>query len=458
MTVADLHIPQTNTPERNRRFLEQLLQRISPGAIAQPSELAPWLSSLRQRAAATVHQGHFPTKQDEEWRFLNLAPLAQGDYHRPTAIAPLDPQIKERFTLKETQGRTLVLVNGIYAPDLSDCGPLPEGLYLGNLAGLTPAQHQAIAAYCGQSADQKELFTALNTAGLQDVAIVWAQENTQLDQPIQILNLSVYGDRAWISQPRSLVIAEAHARLTVVEYFAAASEDCSDYVHQKHHFTNGVTEIFLGENAQLHHLRIQRDFGDAYHIGKTAIAQEKHSRYTCVETNLGAKVSRHNLHLSQGGEQTHSELLGLTMIARHQEADTHSAVHLNHPHGTVNQLHKCIVDDGAHSVFNGKVFVPQNAQMTNVAQLNRNLVLSPKARVDTKPELQITADNVKCAHGATVSQLEDDEIFYLRSRGLNDFDARHLLIDAFAVEIIEKIAIPSLVSRLSQCVACRTFD
>jgi Fe-S cluster assembly protein SufD len=167
---------------------------------------------------------------------------------------------------------------------------------------------------------------------------------------------------------------------------------------------------------------------------------------------------RNSLEIFQKGEQTQTQLNGLTLVSGEQLADTHSAIFLTKPYGTTDQLHKCIIDDSAHAVFNGKIFVPKAAQLTNAAQLNRNLLLSPKARVNTKPELQITADNVKCSHGATVSQLEADEVFYLRSRGLTEADARYLLVDAFAAEILGRIPIESLRQRLTQCVACRTNE
>jgi Fe-S cluster assembly protein SufD len=218
-------------------------------------------------------------------------------------------------------------------------------------------------------------------------------------------------------------------------------------------FTNAVTEIWVEENAQVSHTRIERESGAAFHIGKSAIAQARDSRYTCNAITLGAKLSRHNLEVFQTGEQTETTLNGLTMIAEQQLADTHSAIALNHPHGTSNQLHKCIVADRAHAVFNGKVFVPQAAQLTNAGQLNRNLLLSPKARVDTKPQLEITADNVKCSHGATVSQLDDEEVFYLQSRGLDEDDARNLLINAFATEIINQLPLASLRETLSKVIS-----
>ncbi|MFM7437438.1 MAG: Fe-S cluster assembly protein SufD, partial [Snowella sp.] len=220
---------------------------------------------------------------------------------------------------------------------------------------------------------------------------------------------------------------------------------------------NVVTEIYLAENSQVNHIRNQRESGDSFHIAKTVISQAKNSRYKNYDFNLGAKLCRHNLEIYQQGEQTETNLNGLTIIAGRQVSDTHSAIYLRYPHGKTNQLHKCIVDEYSHAIFSGKVFVPKAAQMTNANQLNRNLVLSSKARINTKPELQITADNVKCSHGATVSQLEADEVFYLRSRGLNDYDARHLLLYAFAGEILDKVSLKSLQQRLRQCISCRTI-
>jgi Fe-S cluster assembly protein SufD len=204
------------------------------------------------------------------------------------------------------------------------------------------------------------------------------------------------------------------------------------------------------------HNRIVREGAAAFHVGKTAVTQARYSRYHCNAVTVGGKISRHNLEILQTGEQTETTLNGLTVIADNQLADTHSAISLNHPHGVSKQLHKCIIGDRAHGVFNGKVFVPKLAQLTDASQLNRNLLLSSKARVDTKPQLEITADNVKCAHGATVSQLEDDEIFYLQSRGIDENDARKLLVNAFAAEIINLIPISSLREKLLTTVVTLT--
>jgi len=185
-------------------------------------------------------------------------------------------------------------------------------------------------------------------------------------------------------------------------------------------------------------------------IGKTAVTQGRDSIYTSTAISFGARLSRHNWEVYQAGEQTITKLYGLGAIADSQHNDTHSLVALNHPHGSVEQLHKCIVDGKAHCVFNGRIAVAQQAQLTSASQLNRNLLLSDRARVDTKPQLEIVADNVKCAHGATVSQLEADEIFYLQSRGINAAQAQRLLIYAFAMEILETMAVPSLRSALTE--------
>jgi Fe-S cluster assembly protein SufD len=418
---------------------------------------APWLQELRQKAASQVVQLNLPGKRDEEWRFTDLSDLLKQSFQ----VAPATPVTlaqAQQFFLPETNQSRLVFVNGFYRPELSDTSALPAGVYVGNLQGQSISQNGKFVKYLAQEKSAKEVFTALNTAGLTDVAVIWAQANVTVATPIQLLFLSVATDSPTFSQPRGLIVAETGSSLQLVEYYGAIAEGCSDFPKNRPYFTNTVTEIWLEDNAQVNHSRIQRESGDGFHLGKTAIAQSRNSHYTCNEVSLGGKLYRHNLQVLQTGEQTETYLNGLTMIGGEQLADTHSVVSLNKPYGTVNQLHKCIADGKAHAIFNGKIFVPQGAQMTNAAQLNRNLVLSPQARVNTKPELQITADNVKCSHGATVSQLEADEIFYLRSRGLTENDARHLLIDAFAADILQRLPLESLRHRLTQCVACRTMD
>ncbi|NEQ32955.1 MAG: Fe-S cluster assembly protein SufD, partial [Leptolyngbya sp. SIO4C5] len=327
---------------------------------------------------------------------------------------------------------------------LSARSALPDEVVVGNLAEVyaQPQLKEKIEQRLGQASGHNEVFTALNTTGFQDAAVIWLPRQLELSTPIQVVHYSCSAQTPVVSQPRCLVMAEANSALTLVEEYYSLGQAPA--------FTNPVTEIWLEANAQVNHIRLQDESPSTFHIAKTAITQARDSRYSCVTVDLGAKLSRHNLESYQTGEQTDTRLYGLSAIARDQLADTHSLIFLSQPHGTADQLHKCIISDRAHAVFSGKVYVPREAQQTSAAQLNRNLLLSDKSRVDTKPQLEIIADNVKCAHGATVSQLEPDEIFYLQSRGISAAQAQRLLIYGFAMEIIEKIAVTSLRESLTE--------
>jgi Fe-S cluster assembly protein SufD len=414
------------------------------------------LGLKRQQADQALDGLRLPQKRDEEWQFTDLSEFKQITFTASTTPA-LDPLQAATFYLSEAAHSRIVFVNGVFTENLSDMGAISDSVVCGHWANLTFIQQEKLAAYLGQQTDLKDVFNVLNTSGLQDVAVVWIPANVEVETPIHCLFLSVVDPAAALIQPRLLVVAEAHARVTLVESYGAIAVNCTDRPQQQPYCNNIVSEIYLGENAQLTHIRNQRDSGDSFHFAHTAIAQARNSRYRLCDVNLGAKLSRHTVKMEQRGEQTETDFFALTILAGRQVSDTHSSINLHHPHGTTNQLHKCIVDEYAQAVFSGKVLVPQAAQLTNANQLNRNLVLSSKARINTKPELQITADNVKCSHGATISQLEADEVFYLRSRGLNDYDARHLLIDAFAGEILDQIPLISLQQRLRQCIACRTI-
>ncbi|MFN6326123.1 MAG: Fe-S cluster assembly protein SufD [Aphanizomenon sp.] len=423
-------------------FLSGLLSRVTT------KKSDGWLQDLREDAVNWVRHSVIPNTREEEWRFTDLSPLKQVDFNNVKTIHKLS--LQDDFALPEVSGR-LVFVNGVYSPDLSNTENLPTGLIVGNLDVLPG---EVIQKYLAQAEGSKEVFTALNTAALNDVAVVWVAKNVVVETPIHLLFVSVSGESATISQPRVLVVAESSSQVVLIEEYTnhRDTEDTEEEVY----FTNGVTEIWVQENAQVTHNRVVREGAAAFHIGKTAVTQARSSRYNCNAVTVGGKISRHNLEILQTGEQTETTLNGLTVIADNQLADTHTALFLNHPHGVSKQLHKCIIGDRAHGVFNGKIFVPKLAQLTDASQLNRNLLLSSKSRIDTKPQLEITADNVKCAHGATVSQLEDDEIFYLQSRGIDENDARKLLVNAFATEIINFIPVASLRESLLKTVVTLT--
>ncbi len=434
--------------------LNNLLQQCQ---ASSPIIDTDYVHTLRKNAVAQVKELTLPTKKDEEWRFTDLSELSQLEFSA-AKTETVAQNIIDSFILPEAKQSYIIFVNGQYASELSNVSALPQDVYVGNLSNLSDSQKDKIVNHLGKSEGEKDTFTALNTAGLTDAAVIWINKNIVVETPILVLFLAVSSDTPNLIQPRTLVIAETGSSATLVEYYGTVTEHCLDVQQNSPYFTNSVTEICLDSNAQINHNRIQRELGDSFHIGRSTITQNQDSHYTCNEVNLGAKVSRHSLQILQNGTQTESHLNGLTMISNDQVADTHTAVCLNHPYGVTHQLHKCILDGNSRGVFNGKIFVPKAAQLTNATQLNRNLLLSPKARINTKPELQITADNVKCSHGATISQLEADELFYLQSRGLNETDARHLLIDAFAAEILERISLKSLQQRLTQCVVCQTTE
>ncbi|MDJ0649841.1 MAG: Fe-S cluster assembly protein SufD [Xenococcaceae cyanobacterium MO_188.B19] len=428
-------------------FLSKIL-KLRPNAPVDKldKETGEWLTELREQSASWVSRLTVPTKKDEEWRFTDISEILDLDIVAPVSFDKeytLDIACQIIETLPEANETCLVFINGEYSEEASNTSALPKGIYVGNLTNLPEAYCKYFRPFLGTIPGKEEVFTSLNTASISDVAIIWAAPDTVVEKPIHLLFLSIAENSVTISQPRSWIVAERNCDLTIVEEYNGASR----------YLTNAVTEVFLGENAQINHTRLQQESDTAYHIGKTAVSQQKFSRYSLTEINLGAKISRHTPEVYQTGEQTETNLHGLTVAKDQQTADTHSVISLEHPHGTTDQLHKCIVSDRAHSIFNGKVFVPKAAQLTNASQLNRNLLLSPKARVDTKPELQITADNVKCSHGATVSQLEADEIFYLRSRGLTEDDAKQLLIDAFVAEILDRIPVESVQTNIKSVIS-----
>lgn len=405
-----------------------------PVSVLEPDTLSV-IQELRDRASSLLPGFKFPTTRDEDWRFTNISPLSELNW-KIGEIA----DVSEVPTLPEAAYK-LVFVNGIYAPQLSSVENLPEGVVVGNLAQLPVTHRPRLSQHLAHLPGlEEDVFSALNTAGLSDAAVIWVEKNTQVEAPIHIVFISTGGET--FNQPRCLVVAESNSQVSFVE----------EFVGEGVYFSNSVTEVFVAQNASVSHHRLQEDAKTAFHIGRTAIAQARDSRYTGNAISFGGQISRHNFVIFQQGEQTETTVNGLTMICGEQLADTHSNLALNYPYGTSRQLHKCIVGDRAHAVFNGKIFVPKPAQITDAGQLNRNLLLSPKARVDTKPQLEITADNVKCAHGATVSQLDDEEVFYLQSRGLNADDARDLLITAFALEVINEVPLESLQKRLASVV------
>lgn len=433
-SVSELKLSATDQRDAYLKGLVQIVRAAVPGNLG--------LGEVRSRAASFLNEQTFPSTRQEDWRFTDLSPMLAIDFATAEGALVAETDIAE-LRLAETAGAQVVVVNGRVSTELSRLENLPEGAKVGSLRAH-PKLHTQLVDRLAQASGSHEVFTALNTAGFQDAVVIWLPRNLTIETPIQIIYVSQTGENPCIVQPRCLVVAESGSAVTLIEDFWGSSAET--------HFTNAVTELWLDANAQVTHSRIQREGAGTFHIGKTVVTQARDSQYVGTAVDFGARLARHNWEIYQTGEQTTTKLYGLAAIAASQQADTHSLVALSHPHGTVEQEHKAIVDGRAHSVFNGRMAVAQKAQSTSARQLNRNLLLSDKARVDTKPQLEIVADNVKCAHGATVSQLQADEIFYLQSRGISAPQAQRLLIYGFAMEILETIEAETLRSRLAETI------
>lgn len=409
-------------------------------------ERLSWLSERRSSALERANALSVPTTRDEEWRFTDITPLTRIPLRTARALPHPRTADIASFVAPEAAVR-LTFVDGRFAPELSANAGLPYGVVVTNLAAGIGTHGSVIEKHLARLAGfEQDVFAALNTARLQDGALIWIARNQRCPTPVQLLFVAT--QKETVAYPRCLVLAEAGAELTLIEHYAGLTDDP--------YLTDAVTEIAVGGGAEVRHVRVQREADSAFHIATCAVALEKDARYSSHAITLGARISRHNLNVKQDGEGVEARLDGLTLIAGRQLADTHTLLDHGRPNGRSRQLQKCIVAGAAHAVFNGKIAVAPGAQLTDSAQESRNLLLSDKAHVDTKPQLEIFADDVKCAHGATVGQLEADQLFYLRSRGLSEQRARNLLTYAFGAEIIDRIPVPSLVEQLEETVLSET--
>jgi Fe-S cluster assembly protein SufD len=432
----------------SKQFVSQVVGLRDDIAIAKDTN--EFVSELRQIANDRLSSLAFPTTKDEEWKYTDVSALGSLTFANQDANSIDVEAFIAKHSAPEASGNLIVFVNGKYSEEFSNTTVAAQGLVVGTLATLGDRILPKLRSHLAQHPDANDYFTSLNTACMADVAIILAPKNLVVEKPVQLLFISASpaGNATLLDQPRCLVIAESHSNLTFVQTFVGT--DTQTY------FTNTVTEVWLAEGAQVNHTKVQWQGNEAIHINTTAIAQARNSSYKNQSISIGAKISRQNLIVHQMAEQTETSLTGLAFIDGEQLADTHSVIAHNYPHGSSKQLHKCIADGRAHSVFNGKIQVAKLAQQTDSAQLSRNLLLSSKARVDTKPQLEIFADNVKCAHGATVSQLDAEEIFYLQSRAIDAESAANLLTYAFASEAIAQIPIISVQQSLSDFVLEKT--
>jgi Fe-S cluster assembly protein SufD len=394
-----------------------------------------WTQPLRREALARFAELGFPTTRLEEWKYTNVAPLARIPFRLAAdAGRGLTAAALAAAAPVATPGPQLVFVNGRYAPELSTAGALPDGVRLESLAAALadgPAGVEAHLARYASYADQA--FVALNTAFMQDGAVLYVPRRTVVEAPIHLVFVAAPYGEAVMTHPRNLIVLDDEAQATIVESYCALQPDT--------YFTNAVTEIVLGHNARADHCKLEWESPRAFHIATIQAQLARHARFVSHSISVGGALVRNDLNVALDGEGAETVLNGLYMVRGEQHVDNHTRIDHVKPYGTSRELYKGVLDGKARGVFNGKIIVHKHAQKTDASQTNKNLLLSADASIDTKPQLEIFNNDVKCYHGSTIGRLEANALFYLRARGLDLEAARSLLTYAFASEIIGRIAV-----------------
>lgn len=404
-----------------------------------PAAIEGW-EALRAEARAALARQALPTTREEDWKYCDLSELRLATF-RPAEAASVD--IRERI-LPEARGTRLVFVNGRFDPHHSCTSALPQGLRFLPLHAASEAATRLGSLLRPETSD---FFANLNSASFTEGAYVFVPRNLKAEAPLHLLFVSEGGAGA---------IAATQPRIFVEVEKGAAAELIEEYVGRGPTFTNTAVEVLIHEGGELSHERIQRESAEGFHVSSLRAEVARDGRYRSRTISFGAKLSRQTPQVRLTGPGAEASLDGLALLNSGQVSDTHSVLDHAEAHGSSRQLHKCIVDDQAHAIFNGRIFVRHGAQATDAQQQCRTLLLSDQARVDAKPQLEIDADDVKCAHGAAVGALDPEELFYLQSRGLNAAAARNLLTYGFASDLLAHIPVASLRRSLRQQVMART--
>ena len=408
-----------------------------------------WLQALRKEAMVAFAATGFPTTEQEDWRYTNLAPLARTGWLRALAgTGDLDRQAIESLSFPVFACSVFVFVNGRFEPRLSVPRALSGGLEVGSLAAALAERPDVVEPHLARLARSAgSPLAALNTALFEDGAFVFLSESTVVEAPIHVVHLALPGAGPTASHPRTLVVAGPGSRATVIEDFVSLGAGRA--------FTNAVTEVTVGEGAQLEHVSLQREHEDTAHLATLRVLQARNSRYTAHGISLGGAMTRNDLVAVLDGVGAECELNGFYIADGRQHVDNHTTVDHARPHGTSRETYKGVLDGEARGVFAGRVIVRPGAQKTSAQQTNKNLLLSRGAEIDSKPQLEILADDVKCSHGSTVGQIDEDALFYLRARGIDIGAAQALLMRAFAAEITSRISTAPLRERIDELLLAR---
>jgi Fe-S cluster assembly protein SufD len=422
-------------------YLKELESFASPATAEGPE----WLDAIRQAAKAQFARTGFPSSREEEWRFTPVSPIAQTSWRAATGGS--DSVGREQlapFVFGHDEWCTLVFVNGEFAPRLSTAGSLPPGVIATSLSEALSQDGDLLHRHFGRyAAIEESPFTALNTAFFRDGGFVHVPSGVDLALPINLVFVTDEEAAGTAIHPRNLILVERNARASVVESYVTLSTVAR-------YWTNPVTEVWTGANSWMEHTRIQRESEAAFHVATTQAEISRDSHYRSFSMAMGAALARHNLNARLADQYSEALLYGLYITRGEQLVDNHTVLYHDHPHCHSWEVYKGILDGHSRAVFNGKVMVRPEAQKTDAKQTNRNLILSNFAKVDTKPQLEIFADDVKCTHGATVGQLDEAAVFYARSRGLSVEEARRVLTYAFAAEVIEEVALEPVRAELNR--------
>jgi Fe-S cluster assembly protein SufD len=422
--------------------MTQVADKLQPwiAAVEQRPQGGPrWLQDLRDRAAARFVALGFPTVRDEEWRYTNVGPIAAAEFKPTGADAAHATEAELAGYLYSDAAIRIVVVNGRFAAELSRTANLPEGVRVGSLAAAVTQEADVVQRYLGQLAEfNTRAFTALNTALAFDGAYIHIPDGIVLDQPLHILFVTTGSATSGpiMSNARTLIVAGDRSESRIVETFVGP--------RGTKYFTNAVTEVFAGENAVIDHYKVQQESLAAFHVATMHVHAARSSNFSSHSFSLGGKLVRNDAITLLDGEGAECTLNGLYLADGDRLVDNHTSIDHAKPHCPSHELYKGILGGKARAVFNGKIIVRQDAQKTDAKQTNRALLLTDGASINTKPQLEIFADDVKCTHGAAIGQLDEDAIFYLRARGLTYFEARDMLIHAFAGDVLDRVKVQPL--------------
>ena len=403
---------------------------------------------VRKEAISKFAELAFPTQKDEEWKYTNISPLLKYNFSPVPFKANVSSEVIRKFLFDKMEHSLIVFVNGVFSPELSKLIDIPKSVDIGSLAEAIKNNNPIAKKHLGKYAENENyFFTTLSSAFTKDGAFIYVPDGKVVEDPIHIIFVTKSENERILTQPRNLFVAGKNSEVTIIEHYVSDEESV--------YFTNSVTEIVADENANVDHIKLQEESKKAFHIARMEVDQERSSNFSSHLISHGAEISRNDFNARFNDDGGECMLNGLFMIDGEQLFDSHTMIDHAKPYCNSHEHYKGILQDKSKGVFNGKVMVRRDAQKTNAFQENNTILLSNDAVMNTKPQLEIFADDVKCSHGATIGKLNDEAKFYLKSRGIGEESATAILIHAFASDVITSIKIPALRDYLEEIISKR---